>query len=301
MLKMKDVGKVYRTDMVQTSALRDFNLTVDEGEFVAVTGPSGSGKTTFLNIAGLLEGFDGGSYELDGADVSRLGDDARSRIRNEKIGFIFQGFNLIADLNVFDNVDVPLRYRGFKAAERQKRIRESLELVGLASRFKHLPAAVGRTAAARRDRALARRQPALPAGRRADRQPRLGDGATGHGTARGNQRPWHDHHHGDARPRARPPRASQPAHARRAGHGLHRVRGRRARARGPRGRRRRLRRTTVFAYHLRLALLSLWRTPSVSLLMILAIGLAVAAGLVAGLYPAWRICRTQPAACLKTQ
>ena len=139
MLKMKDVSKVYRTDMVQTSALRDFNLSVDEGEFVAVTGPSGSGKTTFLNIAGLLEGFDGGSYQLDGADVSRLGDDARSRIRNEKIGFIFQGFNLIADLNVFDNVDVPLRYRGFKAAEREKRIRESLELVGLASRFKHLP------------------------------------------------------------------------------------------------------------------------------------------------------------------
>jgi putative ABC transport system ATP-binding protein len=139
MLKMQDVSKVYRTDMVQTSALRDFNLTVEEGEFVAVTGPSGSGKTTFLNIAGLLEGFDGGTYLLDGADVSRLGDDARSRIRNEKIGFIFQGFNLIADLNVFDNVDVPLRYRGFKAAEREKRIRESLELVGLASRCRHLP------------------------------------------------------------------------------------------------------------------------------------------------------------------
>ena len=139
MLKMKGVSKVYRTDMVQTSALREFDLVVDEGEFVAVTGPSGSGKTTFLNIAGLLEGFDAGTYELDGADVSRLGDDARSRIRNEKIGFIFQGFNLIADLNVFDNVDVPLRYRGFSSAERAKRIRESLELVGLASRVKHLP------------------------------------------------------------------------------------------------------------------------------------------------------------------
>ena len=139
MLKMKGVSKVYRTDMVQTSALRDFDLVVDEGEFVAVTGPSGSGKTTFLNIAGLLEGFDAGTYELDGADVSRLGDDARSRIRNEKIGFIFQGFNLIADLNVFDNVDVPLRYRRFSAAERAKRIHESLELVGLASRGKHLP------------------------------------------------------------------------------------------------------------------------------------------------------------------
>src|SRR5512135_2495492 len=139
MLQMKDISKVYRADVVQTSALRDFNLTVDEGEFVAVTGPSGSGKTTFLNIAGLLEAFDAGSYLLDGQDVSRLGDDARSRIRNEKIGFIFQGFNLIADLNVFDNVDVPLRYRGFRAAERAQRIQRALELVGLASRGKHLP------------------------------------------------------------------------------------------------------------------------------------------------------------------
>jgi putative ABC transport system ATP-binding protein len=139
MLNMKGVSKVYRTDMVQTAALRDFDLTVDEGEFVAVTGPSGSGKTTFLNIAGLLEAFDSGSYLLDGTDVSRLGDDARSRIRNEKIGFIFQGFNLIADLDVFDNVDVPLRYRGFKAAERSRRITEALELVGLASRARHLP------------------------------------------------------------------------------------------------------------------------------------------------------------------
>ena len=139
MLNMNGVSKVYRTDMVQTAALRDFDLTVNEGEFVAVTGPSGSGKTTFLNIAGLLEAFDSGTYLLDGADVSRLGDDARSRIRNEKIGFIFQGFNLIADLNVFDNVDVPLRYRGFKTAERSRRIGEALELVGLASRARHLP------------------------------------------------------------------------------------------------------------------------------------------------------------------
>jgi putative ABC transport system ATP-binding protein len=112
---------------------------VDEGEFVAVTGPSGSGKTTFLNVAGLLETFDTGTYELDGKDVSRLGDDSRSRIRNEKIGFIFQGFNLIPDLDVFDNVEVPLRYRGWDRVKRQQAIRESLELVGLGSRMKHLP------------------------------------------------------------------------------------------------------------------------------------------------------------------
>jgi len=139
MLKMTNVGKVYRADMVQTHALRDFSLTVEESEFVAVTGPSGSGKTTFLNVAGLLETFDSGTYELDGQDVSRLADDARSRIRNEKIGFIFQGFNLIPDLDVFDNVDVPLRYRGWDRAKREQAIRESLELVGLGSRMKHLP------------------------------------------------------------------------------------------------------------------------------------------------------------------
>jgi putative ABC transport system ATP-binding protein len=89
MLQMQSISKVYRTDLIETHALRDFNLHVREGEFVAVTGPSGSGKTTFLNIAGLLETFDGGTYKLDDTDVSGLSDDARSRIRNQKIGFIF--------------------------------------------------------------------------------------------------------------------------------------------------------------------------------------------------------------------
>jgi putative ABC transport system ATP-binding protein len=113
---------------------------VKEGEFVAVTGPSGSGKTTFLTIAGLLETFTGGEYHLDGVEVSNLNDNARSKIRNEKIGFIFQAFNLIPDLNVFDNIEVPLRYRGMKSAERKQRIMDSLERVGLASRAKHYPA-----------------------------------------------------------------------------------------------------------------------------------------------------------------
>lgn len=140
MLKMTDVKKVFRTDLVETHALRDFNLHVEEGDFVAVTGPSGSGKTTFLNIAGLLETFDGGSYQLDGQDVRHLNDKQRSQLRNEKIGFIFQSFNLIPDLDLFDNVDVPLRYRGFNSAERRRRIEQSLELVGLANRMKHLPA-----------------------------------------------------------------------------------------------------------------------------------------------------------------
>lgn len=139
MLVMQDVKKVFRTDLVETHALRDFNLTVNEGDFVAVTGPSGSGKTTFLNIAGLLETFDGGTYELDGMNVSNLNDKKRSQLRNEKIGFIFQSFNLIPDLDLFDNVDVPLRYRGFNAQERKRRIEQSLEMVGLANRMKHLP------------------------------------------------------------------------------------------------------------------------------------------------------------------
>jgi putative ABC transport system ATP-binding protein len=97
MLNMKNVSKVYRTDTVETHALREFSLTVEEGEFVSVTGPSGSGKTTFLNIAGLLEDLSGGIYELDGRDISKLNDRERSRVRNEKIGFIFQSFNLIPD------------------------------------------------------------------------------------------------------------------------------------------------------------------------------------------------------------
>ncbi|GEA10725.1 ABC transporter ATP-binding protein [Alteromonas sp. KUL49] len=140
MLKMENISKVFRTDVVETHALRQFSLNVDEGDFVTVTGPSGSGKTTFLNIAGLLETYSSGTYELDGKDVSNLSDSARSRLRNEKIGFIFQSFNLIPDLNLFDNVDVPLRYRGFNSAERKKRIEEALETVGLSNRMKHLPA-----------------------------------------------------------------------------------------------------------------------------------------------------------------
>jgi len=140
MLKMQSLSKVYRTEMVETYALRDFNLEVKAGEFVADTGPSGSGKTTFLTIAGLLEAFNGGRYELDGVDVSGMGDDQRSRIRNQKIGFIFQAFNLIPDLNVLDNVEVPLRYRGLSGSDRRKRAEDALTRVGLAARARHYPA-----------------------------------------------------------------------------------------------------------------------------------------------------------------
>jgi putative ABC transport system ATP-binding protein len=139
MLSMQHVSKIFRTDLIETHALRDFSLEVEKGDFVAVTGPSGSGKTTFLNIAGLLDPFDQGDYYLDGVDVSGLSDDDASMMRNEKIGFIFQSFNLIPDLNLFDNVDVPLRYRGFNAAQRRERIEHALSTVGLGGRMKHLP------------------------------------------------------------------------------------------------------------------------------------------------------------------
>ena len=139
MLEMRAVSKIFRTEQVETHALRSLDLHIKEGEFVAITGPSGSGKTTLLNITGLLETFTSGTYLLDGQDVSNLSDHARSKLRNQKIGFIFQGFNLIPDLTLFDNVDVPLRYRGMAAAERRQRITESLERVGLGSRMKHYP------------------------------------------------------------------------------------------------------------------------------------------------------------------
>ena len=139
MLVMKSIKKVYRTELIETHALSDLSLHVRAGEFVAVMGPSGSGKTTFLNVAGLLDTFEEGTYHLDGDDVSRLSDDQMSRIRNQKIGFVFQSFNLIPDLDVADNVDVPLRYRGLGAADRKARIERALELVGLSSRTRHLP------------------------------------------------------------------------------------------------------------------------------------------------------------------
>jgi putative ABC transport system ATP-binding protein len=139
MVSMKNIRKVYRTELVETHALEDFSLNVDAGEFVAIMGPSGSGKTTFLNVAGLLDVFEGGLYELDGKDVSRLTDREMSHIRNQKIGFIFQSFNLIPDLDLFDNVDVPLRYRGLPASERKQRIERAAGMVGLSSRMHHLP------------------------------------------------------------------------------------------------------------------------------------------------------------------
>ena len=139
MFKMVDIERHFRMGEIMTYALKGFSLEIQEGDFVAIEGPSGAGKTTFLNVAGLLDPMDAGHYWLAGADVSRLGDNERSRIRNEKIGFIFQGFNLIPDLTAAKNVEFPLRLRGFSAAERKRRVEQSLEQVGLANRSHHLP------------------------------------------------------------------------------------------------------------------------------------------------------------------
>ena len=137
------VRAVYRTfeqDTAPVRALRGADLAIRRGEFVAVMGPSGSGKTTFLTIAGLLEELSAGEYWLDGVDTRGLNDRVRSRLRNEKLGFVFQSFNLISDLDVYNNIDVPLRYRGLSGSERRRRIDAVLERVGLSSRAHHYPA-----------------------------------------------------------------------------------------------------------------------------------------------------------------
>lgn len=139
MLEMHQVRKVYTTDVVETHALRSLDLHIGAGEWVALTGPSGSGKTTFLSIAGLLDTMTSGAYRFDGEDVSHLSDGQRSRIRNRKIGFIFQRFNLIPDLDVFRNVELPLLYAGTTPRKRRELVRDALQSVGLSGRIHHHP------------------------------------------------------------------------------------------------------------------------------------------------------------------
>jgi putative ABC transport system ATP-binding protein len=136
---MTGIKKILYTDEVETHALADIHLDIRPGEYVAINGPSGCGKTTLLSILGLLDTPTGGSYILSGEDVSNLTAADRARIRNRQIGFIFQAFNLIGDLTVYENVELPLTYRGMAAAERRKRVQEALERVGMAHRVKHYP------------------------------------------------------------------------------------------------------------------------------------------------------------------
>jgi putative ABC transport system ATP-binding protein len=139
LITLQGIRKVFLTDEVETHALDNINIEIDRGEYVAIAGPSGCGKSTLLSILGLLDTPSDGGYELNGQPVAKLSMADRARVRNREIGFIFQSFNLIGDLTVYENVELPLTYRGMRPAERKQRVTGALERVGMAHRAKHLP------------------------------------------------------------------------------------------------------------------------------------------------------------------
>ncbi len=139
LIHMQGIKKVFYTDEVETRALQDIHFHINKGEYVAISGPSGCGKTTLLSILGLLDTPSGGEYDLAGESVARLTPIERARVRNRQIGFIFQAFNLIGDLTVFENVELPLTYRDMPATERRDRVAAALERVGMSHRAKHYP------------------------------------------------------------------------------------------------------------------------------------------------------------------
>lgn len=139
MINLHHISKIYRSNSVETHALNNVSLEVGEGEFVSIMGPSGCGKTTLLNIIGLLDGFDQGLYVFDNTDVKKLSEKNRVKLRKSNIGFIFQNFNLLDDLTVFENIELPLVYLGVKAAERRERVKQILHQIGLGHRTDHFP------------------------------------------------------------------------------------------------------------------------------------------------------------------
>ena len=139
LIHLDGVTKVFFTDEVETHALAGIHLEIKSGEYIAIAGPSGCGKSTLLSILGLLDSPTEGRYVLNGKEVADLPLSERARVRNREIGFIFQSFNLIGDLNVYENVELPLTYRGMKSTERKERVMAALEKVGMAHRAKHLP------------------------------------------------------------------------------------------------------------------------------------------------------------------
>jgi putative ABC transport system ATP-binding protein len=140
LIRLQGIKKVFYTDEVETHALADVHLEIGQGEYVAISGPSGCGKTTLLSILGLLDTATEGEYQLDGRPVAGLNASDRARVRNRQIGFIFQAFNLIGDLTVYENVELPLTYRGMSSNERKERVHAALERVGMSHRVKHFPA-----------------------------------------------------------------------------------------------------------------------------------------------------------------
>ena len=139
LIKLEDIKKIFYTDEVETHALAGIHLEICQGEFVSIAGPSGCGKSTLLSILGLLDSPTEGNYTLNNRAVANLAFAERARIRNREVGFIFQSFNLIGDLTVYENVELPLTYRGMSAAERKERVNAALEKVGMAHRVKHYP------------------------------------------------------------------------------------------------------------------------------------------------------------------
>jgi len=140
LIRLEGIKKVFFTDEVETHALSDIHLEIRNGEYLAIAGPSGCGKTTLLSLLGLLDSPTDGQYLLDGQPVAKLSAAERARVRNRQIGFIFQAFNLIGDLTVYENVELPLTYRGMPSDERRKRVQSALERVGMSHRMKHFPA-----------------------------------------------------------------------------------------------------------------------------------------------------------------
>ena len=139
LIQLRGIKKIFYTEEVETHALSDVHLQIRKGEYVSIAGPSGGGKTTLLSILGLLDAPSDGEYLLDGEPVATLSANERARVRNRQIGFVFQAFNLIGDLTVHENVELPLTYRGMSAAERKRRVTEALEEVGMSNRAKHYP------------------------------------------------------------------------------------------------------------------------------------------------------------------
>ena len=140
LIRLNGISKVFYTEEMETHALSEVHLEIREGEYVAIGGPSGCGKTTLLSILGLLDTATSGQYTLASQPVQSLSASDRARVRNRQIGFIFQAFNLIGDLTVYENVELPLTYRGMPSAERRERVQKALERVGMAHRIKHYPA-----------------------------------------------------------------------------------------------------------------------------------------------------------------